>query len=197
MADFELIIDEQAFHKAGVRPVFDENLYGQLLDEYAPGCERLTVEVFAHKSLGAGALRSRMYEAFPILVNGYVGGYDEKELAVLCLPDLSDTNNTLLHETKHFFDDMTGAFDASFKRQVEMTRFARYSMFGSAALIGVTAHVTLPLLGLLSAAAPLPIYRHMLGAFYTEAEHEVNAQSFAANAEVVKQYGKIITYEQY
>lgn len=195
MADFEVRINEGGFKRVGVTPSFDENLYGELLDEFAPDAQPLQVGLTPHLSWGRSPL-GQLGMALAYRDDYEIAGvYGDNALRVHCVADEVKTNDTLLHETKHFIDDTTGEIE-------EGTRVMRRSMnrvLGTAAASGVVIGTALAVTNagepLLGAAVVVPALPMMIRSYW-KAPHEVAARQFAADPEVTEAYGRVISYRQ-
>ena len=195
MADFEISIDERGFRRVGVVPTFDENLYGQLLDEFVPDSQELQVGLTPHLSWGRSPL-GRLFIALARRDDYEIAGvYTKNALRVHCIADEAKTNDTLLHETKHFIDDTTGELEKGSR----VMRRSVNRVLGTAAATGVGIGSALaitntgePAFGAIVAVPALPIMIRT----YWKAPHEVAARQFAADPEITEAFGKIIGYRQ-
>lgn len=191
MADFDIKVNDEAFHKLGVKPVIDENLYGELIDTQAPESSLLHV-VVTPSVLWSG--RSSLSQRLQDIRTGNdvlpVGGYSGSEQSII-LPTHSDaarTNKLLLHETKHYIDHMNGDSEESATLMQQHLKGA-VALAGAGVLLGaVTGKKGLAVASALSPLATLPTA-------YWKAPHEVAARHFAIDNDILDKYGKIITYK--
>ena len=190
MADFDFKVHDQAFRHLGVKPVIDEDMYGEMIDQHAPSAPHLDVDVIPsvlwNWSKPAQRLHS-LLEGDAILP---IGGYGSNKHGILlpAMPDTARTNKLLRHETKHFFDDANGdSQDSASKMQSKF----RGSLALAAAGIGVGLIRGNKSLVVPSALSPLVL----LPAAYWNAPHERAARQFAEDKEIEDRYGRIITYK--
>lgn len=201
MVNFEVNIDQKGFHRVGVEPVFDEARYGQMLNEFTEGDHQLRVNLAPHHSWGRSQIG---HLAFVMARRQHGGVYDPKtqSLNVDCYPDPMSTNTTLLHETKHFFQDTSGQLKTEQNKQ----RRKQLLQLGSTVLAG--GGISLPLLlnvpaeipYMILASSPLMLAVPAVMALRYRLERfspfEVEAQDFATSPEITQSYGNIIRYRQ-
>ena len=195
MADFDLHVNDKAFERLGVKPVVDENLYGQLIDEGikegVSEVPNLDVMVTPNVFWGNYTLRERWDnlrsgDAF-LPVGGYQAG--SSSITLPAHPNAARTNKLLIHETGHFIDHLNGD-------SIESAVTTQRRLKGAVALAG--AGVVLGLAKgnrkLVVASALSPIAT--LPTAYWNAPHEKAARQFAESEDARNRYSKIITYRQ-
>lgn len=190
MADFDIKVNDEAFHQLGVKPVIDENLYGELIDTQAPQSSPLDVVVTPSILWSGRSLSQRLHDIRTGNAVLPVGGYSGSEQSIV-LPAHSDaarTNKLLLHETKHFIDHMNGDSEESATLMKQHLRGA-VALAGAGVLLGVVTGKK----GLAVASALTPLAT--LPKTYWKAPHEVAARQFADDKDIQDKYGKIITYK--
>src|SRR4051794_3218043 len=110
MADFEIKVNDRAFHQLGVMPVIDENLYGELIDNNVTNPPKLRVATTPSVLWPGRSLSQRLHdirEGDALLpVGGYLGR--ERPIVLPAHPDAELTSILLIHETKHLIDDING-----------------------------------------------------------------------------------------
>ena len=195
MANFEVQIDNAAFSRVGVAPRFDAGLYGELLDEVQPNHPGLEISLtpalgWGHSPIGKLGMMLIYREQMAI-----AGQYNPEAnvMYVRCEPNLPRTNSILLHETKHFFDDINGTL-AEGQKVMETTknRVIAGVVGGGAAIAGILAATKLgsPMWGTTTVIPGLP----MMHLTYWKAPHEVAARNFAKRPDIFQRYGRVISY---
>jgi hypothetical protein len=196
LANFEVCVDDAAFLAVGTTPLFDENRYGDLLDACGVTDDPLVVSLSPHHEW-TGRL-SHKIKAIKERRLGYkvAGRYLESGVNVFCNEDLDDTNDTLLHETKHFVDDVTGAqekFDVVNDRNEMIADGAiLLGTVGTIALLAKTRKIP----ATIGAGVALPLLLAKNKICYGLAPDEAEARDFAFEVSLFEEYGRIITYAQ-
>jgi hypothetical protein len=198
MADFDLFIDECGFKKIGVKPIFNEDLYCDLLNEFTTTNAQACIALRPHMSWGLSPREKFLTRLqHPYKYTDY-GEYHKNKLDIVCVEDLEETNNTLLHETKHFIDDY------SVVTQERKTVKERILNIGVGVVIAADivtfvefrgntdADIAVICGGLVLSA--IGLYRYY---GYTNTPYEIEARYFADNAKILEAYGHIISYQQY
>ncbi len=194
MADFNIKVNDEAFRQLGVKPVFDENLYGKLIDAHAQQQISPLDVVVTPSALWSGRSLLHLSQRLQDIYTGNavlpVGGYSGSEQSIV-LPANSDparTTKLLLHETKHYIDHMNGNSEESAALMKLHLRGA-VALAGAGVLLGaVTGKKGLAVASALSPLATLPTA-------YWKAPHEVAARQFADDKDIQDDYGKVITYK--
>lgn len=192
MADFELTIDSSAFYSAGVKARFDENLYGELLEERCKGLLVPQLTLRPHMSWGLSPLaRAIKRIQHPLTYTDY-GNYLNGVIDVACLEDLENTNDTLLHETWHLIADQNeGLSDSDRVVRKRLLTIAGAVVLASVATdLCLSSDLRLPAVGLVSLAGIAST--RTFG--YCLAPDEINAIKFAEDPLVLEAYGQIISY---
>ena len=190
MANLDFYINDQAFQELGVKPVIDENLYSELIDQYAPAASSLDIHVVPSVLWDGRNLSQRLKDIREGRAIWPIGGYSSANQSILlpAYPNQERTNKLLRHETKHFIDDINGDSHESGDLMSRQLRGA-VMLAGAGVVLGLTgSKKTLVLASGLSTLASMP-------AVYWNVPHEVAARQFAENPAIKDKYGKIISYK--
>lgn len=199
MANFELSIDRAKFQHTGVQPVFDENLYGELLDEFLPEqAHVLRVKLEPHPAWGVSMVQRAVRRASLRTKYNLYGEYKNSGIWISCIDDVIETNDTLLHETKHYLNDIFGTFS---KEEVSL-KYQRAAVWAgsfatSAAAFGIGAEASIPAQYPVLIAGTVLATSISANRYLTDrTAEEISAQDFAVLPEVVEAYGQVIKYRQ-
>ncbi len=196
----EMHVEADLFAAVGVRLNVDVELYGQLLDELTTDLSdpvppmghffpaRSWVEQYTSIDK---ATRRRVYAR---TTEG--GNYDPDHtlISVACIPSASDSNVSLLHETKHWDQDVHGDLQAGQRWLNAALGIAATGFLGGIA--GVTAGICLKngdLAGLSAFSAitsPSALYWYKT----VGCKNERVAYRFERDPEIFRSYGRIIRY---
>ncbi len=217
MANFNLNVQPEAFERLGVKPFFDENLYGELLDNLAPGTGDLEVHFRPHINWGIGTMRSALRQTIALYAGDHkqmqtyrtLGSFDKdnKVINVFGTQNVESTNGTLLHETKHLIDLSSGDFEeglqwARGESSRILKRGAKASLLAgvaTGALVGIgsgdefTAGLVSLSVGVTSLTGSLALANRIP---YKNSPHEIAAREFELEPDILREYGSIIRYGQ-
>lgn len=187
MADFDFKVNDRAFHRLDRYPVIDENLYGDLIDTYAPGSPYREIALTPSAYWPERSLSERLgdlrYGASPSPFASYSGN----RLSIPAHPDASRTNKVLLHEAGHDIDN-------SNPDMKESSEVMHRHLKGVVALAGTGVVLGLAKGDKRQAAKNLsPIL--LAPVIYAFSPHEISARDFAADKDIQAKYGKIFTYK--
>jgi hypothetical protein len=193
MANFELTIDKEGFKSLGVNAHFDEKLYNELLQEFTVAPSQPSIILKPHMSWGLNAT-ARTFKRLrhPLRFSDYGEYRGGGELNILCTEDIEDTNDTLLHETKHYIDDETGdAHHHSFVR-----KNCLYGIAGAFITTEIATELTIPpdfkmVSSAVLAVSGIALIKHYS---YSVAPEELSARKFAEDTDILEAYGQIISY---
>ncbi len=191
MANFNLEIDEAGFERVGIKPGFNEGLYGELLDEFAPDADDLRVV-----RLFPGVVWwRRPLTAARLIFNGL---YDDKQkqIDVFCTESLEETNTALLHETKHFIDDTTGELKEGHNGMMRRVRREVAGIMAAGLGISAVTAATHPREALVTGLYSAYLSIRQTNRAYVGSSHELAARQFADSAQIAEAYGRIISYQR-
>jgi hypothetical protein len=211
MLEFTVNIDQEKFDKLNVDLQFNKNLYGELIDESFTGPVPEGKELNIHVSPWAPLLEptaagrlSKVYRRETRSSGEYLF---HGELHTHPRDNQLINNINLLHETKHWLDDISGEFTEE-KQKARLAQLRRkvYTTAGATAVAEVsTSAITYAATHSLSLAAgafisvslaTFPLLNRIKRQIYATSPHELAAQEFAGNPDRLKRFGNIITYTQ-
>ena len=208
MADFELNIATDQFKKVGFEfKKFDREKFRDLIGMLATRAvtyKKPTVHLAPWAPLLA---RTKLGTVLRILNprQRRFGDYDNKtaEIYVYARSDVEETNNTLLHETKHWGDDIAGLLPDT--REVHKKTLKRMAPWAGGALAldaivpvatyAITESESVAQWALIATGAlttmGLTSVKHRVA--YENSEWEQRARDFAVDPTVLAQFGTIIS----
>lgn len=203
MADFNVRVSERQFSRLGVSIGFDENLYGELLDELAasiPEQKTPVVNVVPAPVWGASWAYKLASEAGRRRDEDWPGGkYDWRTATIdLRASEKSDeTNRSLLYETRVWSADVSGEYTAAYQIIRDRRTYRRTTLLGG---VGVGAAVGFEL-GSIEGAVVGGLVGLMPGMVPGVVDTQRNPhfrewRQFSKDPDVVARFGRVISYQQ-
>lgn len=202
MADFNVRISERQFSRLGVSVDFNENLYGELLDELAPSVPEQKTPVvnvvpapvwgasFGYKLASQAGHRDEDWPG---------GDYDWRTatIDVRASEKPDEANRSLLYETRVWSADVSGEYAEAYQMIRNRKGYRRATFLGS---VGVGAAVGAELgsvegavIGGIVGAIPGMVP----GIIDTQKNpHFKQWRQFAKDPDVIARFGRVITYQQ-
>lgn len=203
MANFELRVNQEGFRELGVQVEFEENLYGEMLDEFLPETSAPTPDPMVYitpaRAWGEGNFRKALlaHEGREEDLPGatYIEG--SAQISLRASEDLTETNASLLYGTRRLVADRNGEIDLATSRNHNHRHLRRLSFLGStggAAVVGygIAGPEGLFIGGMLGSAAG------MIVSMVDYSSNPIRREwaKFARDPEIIARYGHIVSYRQ-
>lgn len=211
MSNFHLTIENDQFNVAGYKPEIDTDKFGELL-EFLVGSEKLdqgsqpNVLLQPWQPILAPTIPRYFIRA--LLIGGVLGVCDKNDITVSVLPPPKQemSNETLLHESKHWSEFVLDTIPDRRQRVSEAFHMTRRNAVTVAAAVGLTASAGLAAaeytpypeqvdIATLSAAflVTIGLATRQIRRNYRQSGHEARAFDFAANPDITNRFGGILT----
>ncbi|HSX32613.1 MAG TPA: hypothetical protein VLF43_05095 [Candidatus Saccharimonadales bacterium] len=201
MSEFSVIIEHDLFSAVGTRTTLDVDGYQQLLrelrrdEQQPPESPELLVHLYPKLSWlrrYSFVDKDTLREVYSDAISG--GSYctKDKVISVACSPDERKASQTLLHETEHWRQDMSGEMRRAQRRLDVVLAVGVVGFIGGAAGVatGIYTKNADLIAGSATAAVASPVGTFRYIAFSSKTERQ--ADRFQGDPEILAAYGGLI-----
>jgi hypothetical protein len=203
MADFNVRIAERQFSRLGVSVEFDENLYGELLDELAPTVpeQKTPVITVVPAPIWGASWAYKLASEVGGREKDWPGGdYDWRTatIDILASEKVDETNKSLLYETRVWSADVSGEYAEAYQIMRNRRGYRRATLLG---IVRVGAIAGFELMGSSDGVLVGGIVGLLPGVVPSIVDNQKNPRfkewrQFSKDPNVIAKFGRVISYRQ-